>query len=143
LQNPSQVNRDNLQNLRHETRKIFRNNKREYFKGKINELETNNENKNIRVLYRGINEFKKWYQPRVNIIKDENDNLLADPQSVFNKWKNFFNQVLNVHGVHDIRQMDIHMAKPLLPELSLVKVKTAIGKLKSYNARVLIRFWLN
>jgi hypothetical protein len=46
--------------------------KREYLKGKINELETNNENKNIRDLYRGINEFKKGYQPRINMIKDEN-----------------------------------------------------------------------
>jgi hypothetical protein len=49
----------------------------------------------------GINEFKKGYQPRINTIKDENGNLLADPQSALNKWKNFFNQVLNVHGVHD------------------------------------------
>jgi hypothetical protein len=38
--------------------------------------------------------------------KDENGNLLADPQDVLNRWKNFFNQVLNVHGVHDVRQTD-------------------------------------
>jgi hypothetical protein len=52
LQNPSQINGDNLQNLRHETRRTFRNKKREYLKGKINELETNNKNKNIRDLNR-------------------------------------------------------------------------------------------
>jgi hypothetical protein len=80
--------------------------KREYLKGKINELESNNKNKNIRDLYRGINEFTKGYQPRINIIKDENGNLLADPQSVLNRLKNFFNQVQNVHRVHDVRQMD-------------------------------------
>jgi hypothetical protein len=73
------------------------NKKREYLKGKINELETNNKNKNIRDLYRGINEFLKRYQPRINIIKEENGNLLADPQSVLNMWKKFFNQVLNIH----------------------------------------------
>jgi hypothetical protein len=78
LQNPSQINGDNLQNLRHEICRTFRNKKREYLKGKINELETNNKNKNLRDLYRGINEFKKGYQPRINIIKDENGNLLAD-----------------------------------------------------------------
>jgi hypothetical protein len=33
-------------------------------------------------------------------IKGENGNLLRDPQSVLNRWKNFFNQVLSVHGVH-------------------------------------------
>jgi hypothetical protein len=47
LQNPSQINRDNLQSLRHETSTTFRNKKREYLKGKINELETNNKIKNI------------------------------------------------------------------------------------------------
>jgi hypothetical protein len=84
--------------------------------------------KRIRDLYRGINESKKGYQPRINIIKDENNNLLADPQSVLNRWKYFFNQVLNVHGVHDVRQKDIHMAEPLMPEPSLVEVEIAIGK---------------
>jgi hypothetical protein len=103
-------------------------------KGKINELETNNKNKNIKHLYRGINEFKKGYQPRINIIKDENGNLLAYPQSVLSRWKIFFNQVLNVHGVHDVRQVDIHMAEPLVPEPSLVEVEIAIGKLKSYKS---------
>jgi hypothetical protein len=85
-------------------------------------------------LYRGINEFKKGYQPRINIIKDENGNLIADPQNVLNRWKDFFNQVLNVHEVHDVRQMDIHTAEPLVPEPSLVKVEIAIGKLKSYKS---------
>jgi hypothetical protein len=87
-----------------------------------------------RDLYRGINEFKKGYQPRINTVKDKNGNLLADPQSVLNKWKNVFNQVLNVRGVHDVRQMDIHTTEPLVPELSLVDVEAAIGKLKSYKS---------
>jgi hypothetical protein len=87
-------------------------------------------------LYRGINEFKKRYQSRINIVKDENGNLLADPQNVLNRWKNLFNQVLNIHGVHDVRQMDIHTAEPLVPEPSLVKVEIAIGKLKSYKSPV-------
>jgi hypothetical protein len=42
--------------------------------------------------------------------------------------------VLNVHGVHDVRQMDIHTAEPLVPEPSLVKMEIAIGKLKSYKS---------
>jgi len=62
--------------LRRDTNRIFRNKKREYLKDNINELETNNKNKNIRDLYRGINEFKKGYQPRINNMKDENGNLL-------------------------------------------------------------------
>jgi hypothetical protein len=78
--------------------------------------------------------FKKGYHPRINIIKDENGNLLADPQNVLNRWKNFFNQVLNVHGVHDVTQMDIHTVEPLVPEPSLFEVEIAIGKPKSYKS---------
>jgi hypothetical protein len=85
-------------------------------------------------LYRGINEFKKGYQPRINIIKDKNGNLLANPQNVLNRRKNFFNQVLNVRAVHDVRQMGIHMAEPLVPEPSLVEGEIAIGKLKNYKS---------
>jgi hypothetical protein len=132
LQNPSQTNRNNLQNLRCETSRTFRKKKREYMEGKINELETNNKNK-IRELYTGVNEFMKGYQPRINIVWDENDNLLADPQSVLNRWKNFFKQVLNVHGVHNVRWKDIQIAEPLVTEPSLVKVEITTGKLKSYK----------
>jgi hypothetical protein len=39
-------------------------------------------------LYRGINEFEKGYQPRTNLIKDENGDLLSDSHSVLNRWKN-------------------------------------------------------
>jgi hypothetical protein len=130
----AKFNGDNLKNVRRETSRIFRNKKREYLKGKTNELETYNKNKNIRDLYRGINEFKKGYQPRINIKKDENSNLLANPQIFLNMWKNLFNQVLNVHGVHDVRQMDIHTAEPLVPEPGLVEVEIGIGKLKSYKS---------
>jgi hypothetical protein len=51
--------------------------KRKYLKNKRNELETNSKNKNIRDLYRGINEFKKGYQPRTNMAKEENGDRLA------------------------------------------------------------------
>jgi hypothetical protein len=67
----------------------------------------------------------------MNLRKGTN---LADPQIVLNRWKNVFNQVLNVHGVHDVRQMDIHTAEPLVSEPSLVEVEIAIGKLKSYKS---------
>jgi hypothetical protein len=58
------VNEDNLSNVRREASRHFRNKRREYLKYKINELESNNKNKNIRYIYRGINEFEKGYHPR-------------------------------------------------------------------------------
>jgi len=43
------MNEDNLKNVRCETG-AFRNKKREYLKQKINELETNTANKNVRLI---------------------------------------------------------------------------------------------
>jgi hypothetical protein len=54
LQDPNEINGDNLNIVGHEASRYFRNKKREYLKDKINELATNNKNKNIRNLYRGI-----------------------------------------------------------------------------------------
>jgi hypothetical protein len=53
-------------------------------KDKINELAMNNKNKNIRDMYRGINKFKKDYQLRSNLVKDENGDLLAEPHNILN-----------------------------------------------------------
>jgi hypothetical protein len=46
LQDPSEINGDNLNNVRHEASRYFRNKKREYLKVKINELATNSKSKN-------------------------------------------------------------------------------------------------
>jgi hypothetical protein len=68
----------------------------------MNVLATNSKNKNISDLYRGINEFKRGYQPRNNLVKDENGDLLADSHNILNRWKNYFSQLLNVHNVSEV-----------------------------------------
>jgi hypothetical protein len=57
-------------------------------------------------LYKGINKFKKIYQLTTNIIKDENGNLLANSHSILNRWKNYFSQLLNVHGINYVKRTD-------------------------------------
>jgi hypothetical protein len=59
IQNPSKIKGGNMNNTRRETSRHFRNKKREYLKDKIDELATNNKKKNIRDLYRGINDFRR------------------------------------------------------------------------------------
>jgi hypothetical protein len=130
LQNPSDANEDNLSDVRREASRHFRDKKRGYLKDKINVLESNSRNKNIRDLYRGINEFKKGYQPRTNLVKDKGGDLHADPDNIMNRWMNYFCQLLNVCGVGGVRQTEMHTAEPFGPEPSVSVVETAIGKLK-------------
>jgi hypothetical protein len=75
LQDPSEINGDNLNNVRREAGRHFLNKKREYLKDKINEIAKNSKNKSVRELYRGINELKRGYQPRSDLSKDENSDL--------------------------------------------------------------------
>jgi hypothetical protein len=80
LQDPSEINGDNL-------------------KDKINEHATNSTNKNMRDLYRGINKFKGSYKSRNNLLNGENGDLLADSHNILISWKNYFSQLLSVHNV--------------------------------------------
>ena len=67
-------------------------------------LKLNSKIQNIRDLFRGINDFKKGYQPRCNIVKDEKRDLVADSHSIVARWRNNFSQLFNVHGVKDVGQ---------------------------------------
>jgi len=75
-------NVDSLNNVRHDASRHFRNKKKAYLKAKIEELDTNSELKNIRDLHRGINDFKKGYLPRTNIVKDDTGDLVVDSHSI-------------------------------------------------------------
>jgi hypothetical protein len=80
LQDPNQSNAHtrNLNNVRREASRHFRNKKTEYQKATIHELETKSKIKNIRGLFWGINDLKNGYEPRTNIVKDEKGDLVTD-----------------------------------------------------------------
>ena len=63
LQDTSQINVDNLNYVRCEVSRHFRNKAKEYLKAKIEELGSNSKINILRGLYRGISDFKKGYQP--------------------------------------------------------------------------------
>ena len=85
-------------------------------------------------MYRGINDVKKGYQPSTGIVKDEKGNLVADSHSIMATRTNSFSQILNVHGVSEVRQAEIHTAEPLVPEPSALEVALPIEKLKSHKS---------
>jgi hypothetical protein len=88
---------------------------------------------NIRHLCRRINDFKRGYQPRRNILKNENGDLLADSHNILNRWKNFY-QLLDVLSVSVVGHIEMHTAEPALPDSSHFDVELAIAKFKSYKS---------
>jgi hypothetical protein len=85
LQDPSEGKEYNLSNVRREACRHFRKKILEYLQEKINELESNSKNKNIRDLYKGINKFRKGYQPKNNLVMDDRGDLLADHHKIVNR----------------------------------------------------------
>jgi hypothetical protein len=77
---------------------------------------------------------QEGYQPRTIIVKDGKGDLIADSHSIMARWRNYYSQLLNVHGVNDVRQAEIHTTEPLVPKPSAFEVELAIAKLKSHKS---------
>ena len=114
-----------MNKVRREVSRHFRNKKKAYLRAKIEELESNNKIQNIRDFYRGISDSKKRYRPRCNIVKDEKGDLVADSHGIVARWRNYFFQLFNVHGVKDVGQAEVcdsHKPVPSRPRWREVTV---------------------
>jgi hypothetical protein len=76
-------------------------------------------------------------------VKVENGNLLADSHNMLNRWKKYVSQLLNVHNVSDVRQIEVRTAEPLEPGPSRLEVENAIAKLKNMNRQLVTKFRQN
>jgi hypothetical protein len=68
------------------------------------------------------------------LVKYERGDLLADPHKILNRWKNYFCQLLNEHRLGGVRQTEMHMSKPFMPDPSASEVEVAVGKQKRYKS---------
>jgi hypothetical protein len=69
------------------------------------------------------------------LVNDESGDLLADSRNNLNRRKSYFYQLLTVHNVSDVRQIDIHTAEPRVHCPSHLEVEFAIAKLIMYKSR--------
>jgi hypothetical protein len=58
--------------------------------------------------------------------------LLAD-SNILNRWKNYLSQLLNVHNVSDVRQIEVYTPESLVLGHSHLEVEIAIAKLKKFK----------
>jgi hypothetical protein len=86
-----------------------------------------------RTLQTCIEEFKRGYHPGSNLMKDENGDLLADSHNIWIGGRTT-SLLLNVQRVSDVRQIEIYVAEPLVPDSLLFDAETAIAELKSYKS---------
>jgi hypothetical protein len=56
------------------------------------------------------------------------------PHSILARWGNHFSQLLNVHGVNNVRHIATHTSVPLVSDPSAFDFGMAIEKLKRHKA---------
>jgi hypothetical protein len=66
------------------------------------------------------------------LVNIERGNLLVGPHKILNRWKNYFCQLLNIHGAGSVVQTEMHTAVSFVPEPSASEVEVAVGKLRRY-----------
>jgi hypothetical protein len=91
---------------------------------------------------RGINNSKKGYKRRSNLERGEKGHLLADSLSILITRKNGLSQLMNVHGVSDFRQMQIHISETLVSH-SDFKSALLLENVKCINLQVFMKFRQN
>jgi hypothetical protein len=86
LQNPNDQTVDEFSNVRRDTCRTFGGKTRDYVKAKVNKLEENSKYRDIREMYKGINEFRKGYQPGAYVINKHDGTIVPDKTSKHIKW---------------------------------------------------------
>jgi hypothetical protein len=68
-------------------------------------------------------------------VSDEDGDLLADSYNILKRRNIYFCQLLNVHGVNDARQTEMHTAEPLILGPISYEAETAIKKLNRHKSQ--------
>jgi len=56
------------------------------------------------------------------IVKNEEGHLVADSHIIVDRWRKYFPQLFNVHGVKEVGQAEIQTAEPLVTEPSAFEI---------------------
>jgi hypothetical protein len=60
--------------------------------------------------------------------------MATDSHNILARWRNHFSQLLNLHGVKDVKHREIHTAEPLVLEPNAFQVEMAIENLKRHKS---------
>jgi hypothetical protein len=75
----------------------------------------------------------KSYQTRINRVKTGKGDFVADCHSMLAASRKHFSELLNAHGVNEVRQRELYTTEPLMPEPRTFVFEMAIVKLKSHK----------
>ena len=84
-------------------------------------------------MYKGINEFKKGYQPCAYVIKKDDGTIMAEAANMLSRSEQFYSNLLNVNQSTNHEGSEIYTVEPDIPKPSLVEVELTVEKLKKHK----------
>ena len=93
--NKSRRRKEQLRQARREEKKVHRKKKREYEKRIWEELEATYAIKDTRKFYKKLNDVRKGFQPRISMMRKDDDEVVTYQPDVLELWKSHFDELLN------------------------------------------------
>jgi hypothetical protein len=78
----------------------------------------------------------QWLQDpnQCNVDFKKGGDLVTDTHRIFAMYRKHFSQLLNLHEVNNVKQAEIHIAEPLVPQPSVFEVEMATEKLITHKS---------
>ena len=95
LQRRTRISFENYCELRREAKRVCRKKKKEMMLNKIEGIDKFSLEKSNRKLYKELNWFRKGFQPRLNLCKDKEGELLIEEKDMLQRWTDYFKEILN------------------------------------------------
>lgn len=89
-------NQQQYKELRTAAKKLIRREKREFMNSKISEIQRSHYQNNFKKFYADIKFHSSAFQPRLNICRDINENVLEEEKDILQRWREHFQLTLNV-----------------------------------------------
>lgn len=135
LQRHTRMNLQDYTDKRKAQHKLCRKKKREYEKKEVQKVVEMAENKDIRNMYKSVNQLRQEYKPQTTYCRDKQGNILCNISEVLQRWVEHFDELLNVeHDDDSHEEMPIHTAQPLIVSPTYEETMSAINKLKNNKA---------
>ena len=118
------------------TRNLLKAKKKRFERNLVEQLEAESTARDNRRFFERLKKFKRGFQPpSTGILRSSNGTLLSDPHQILDRWKEYFEDLLNVPLPADpLPPVQPREDLPDEPPVSLEEVKAAVRKLKLRRA---------
>jgi len=135
LNDPANVKKENNYKIcKKEVNNIIIYEKRRYTKNTLEKIEEYHQINRPRQLFQNINAIRKGFKKQVKFLKNNDGTLIANPNDILNKRKDYFEHLLNCEApIDSFAWTDVEPNEDEFPPPSRIKIAQQIKTLKNHK----------